>query len=422
MLDNKYMEKRGKYIIATLVVTIIFAFCGSFVFTAYAENDVSICLRFGSESVSFLQGEIAAPDYTIKEELSLRRIGAPREEVVRLIEENLRRGYTAKESVLYCFPRLKEVVGEFVSRVNKDAKDAEIVFRPYNSPMFTIRREAEGYSVNEERLYYDIYAGLRRTDNIVVDVAAIKKAPSVTAEELCEYTHKRASFSTGYSASGENRKHNIRLALSKINGKRIENGDEFSFNAVVGKRTTERGFQEAKIIVGGDYADGVGGGVCQASTTVYNCALLAGMTVTSVAPHSLPPSYVQPSLDAMVNSGSSDLKFKNDTGGPVFIKAYGTDSTAIVEIYGKKPDCTYGLESKIVSRGEVPADRVVEDYENKYVTPEMQSGQTIRVSYGNACVSSEGYLTKKINGKIVERRLIRRDVYKARSGIVAVKP
>lgn len=401
---------------------IVFAFGGSFVFTAHAANDISICLRFGKESVSFLQGEIIAPDYTVKEELIARRIGASRDDIVRLIEENLRSGYTAKESVLYCFPRLKDVVGSFIAKVNKDAKDAEIVFRPYNSPMFTIRKESDGYSVNEERLFYDIYAGLRRTDNVTVDVVAIKKASTVTAEELCEYTNKRASFSTGYSASGENRKHNIRLALSKINGKRINDGEEFSFNSIVGKRTVERGFQEAKIIVGGDYTDGVGGGVCQASTTVYNCALLAGMTITAVAPHSLPPSYVQPSLDAMVNSGSSDLKFKNDTGGPIFIKAYGTESAAFVEIYGRRPDCTYALESKVVSRGEVPGDRIINDYENKYVTDDMQSGETVRVSYGNACVSSEGYLTKKINGQIVERRLIRRDVYKARSGIVAVKP
>ena len=232
----------------------------------------------------------------------------------------------------------------------------------------------------------------------------------------------RSTFSTDYSSSGENRKHNIRLALSGINGLRIDPGEEFSFNRTVGRRTAANGFAEAKIIVDGDYTDGVGGGVCQASTTLYNAALLSGLKITQARPHSLPPSYVPPSFDAMVNSGSSDLRFVNDTDMPVFIRTYCTQTKATAEIYGLKNEYEIVRKSEIVSKGEIPADRTVPDSENRYGTAGLQSGESKRVSYGTAAVSSEGYLYFYKNGKLVEKRLIRRDVYRSRAGIIAVKP
>lgn len=101
----------------------------------------------------------------------------------------------------------------------------------------------------------------------------------------------------------------------------IANGEEFSFNAAVGERTEERGYSTAKVIENGKFVEGVGGGVCQVSSTVYNCALLSGLTVTERHRHSLAVSYVEPSFDAMVSYSYADLRFYNDTGKSVFIVA-----------------------------------------------------------------------------------------------------
>ncbi len=418
--------KRLKYIIslsaaaaALLAAVMVF---GSFYCVSAEETPVTISMEFSGISALYEDKPLTAPDHTVTAEFHERRINAPYREKLECVEENLKKGSSPKAAVLYCFPLLEKTVDKVIADVNRDAVNASISFKPYERPMFYITRETVGYSVNEQRLYYDIYNALRKSPSAKVRIAADELKPSVTAEELKEYTQLRASFKTDYSSSGENRKHNIRLALSKINGRRLDDGKEFSFNTAVGKRSAANGFQEAKIIVGGEYVNGTGGGVCQASTTLYNCALLADMSVTCVRNHSLPPSYVPPSFDAMVNSGSSDLKFTNNSGGPVFIRAYGTDTTAVVEIYGLKLPYKIVKESKVISRSAVPDDKIITDTECKYVTEDMLPGESKRVSYGSAGLTSEGYLAYYKDGKLIERKLIRKDVYRSVQGVVAVKP
>lgn len=388
---------------------------------ASSEPRAKVTFSFGNTSVTYSDDLVSIPDHTLAGEFDERRINAPLSEKLAYVYKNLSNGHDIKSALSYTFPALKAKVDEFIDKVNVSPVDAGITFRPYEKPMFTIAREKSGYEVNETKLYYDIYAALK--DGVVSFSSPVEEIKAgVTAEDLTACTRLRSTFSTDYSSSGENRKHNIRLALSRINGVRIDPGEEFSFNRAVGKRTAANGFTEAKIIVDGDYTDGVGGGVCQASTTLYNAALLSGLKITQARPHSLPPSYVPPSFDAMVNSGSSDLRFVNDTGMPVFIRTYCTQTKATAEIYGLKNEYEIVRKSEIVSKGEIPADRTVSDSENRYGTAGLQSGESKRVSYGTAAIGSEGYLYFYKNGKLVEKRLIRRDVYRSRAGIIAVKP
>ena len=130
----------------------------------------------------------------------------------------------------------------------------------------------------------------------------------------------RATFSTDYSKSSAERKHNVGLAAKSLDNVFVDAGGEFSFNKTVGERTYKRGYKSAKIIVNGEFTEGVGGGVCQVSTTLYNAALLAGLEISEVNQHSVAVSYVAPSFDAMVNSGSADLRFINRTHNPVIIR------------------------------------------------------------------------------------------------------
>lgn len=225
----------------------------------------------------------------------------------------------------------------------------------------------------------------------------------------------RAEFSTEYGKSSVERKHNIALAAKSLNNAFIDVGGEFSFNSVVGARTEKRGYKSAKIIVKGEFVEGVGGGVCQVSTTLYNAAIRAGMKITEAHGHSLAVSYVKPSCDAMVNSGSADLRFINRTHNPVIIKTSANGKTLNVKIYGEPMTEKYELKS-VIKRELEPEYTVYSDDSGEY--PDLFVGERKILNYGKKGYVSEGYLEKKINGKTVSSVRIRRDTYLSVNGLI----
>ena len=225
----------------------------------------------------------------------------------------------------------------------------------------------------------------------------------------------RSSFFTSYSKSTDERKHNIALASKSINNAFVDVNGEFSFNHTVGERTKQRGYKEAKIIVGGEFVDGVGGGVCQVSTTLYNAVLLAGLKVIEYHPHSLPVSYVAPSFDAMVNSSWADLKFVNNTHNPIIIKTFANGEKLSVEIWGQKMSEGYVRESVITKTLPPLEDKVTFDDDGLY--PELYEGEFKQVRWGNSGYLSEGYLIKVVGGKKVKIK-IRSDKYSPTRGLI----
>ena len=226
----------------------------------------------------------------------------------------------------------------------------------------------------------------------------------------------RAEFFTSYPSSSAERKHNIKTAAASLDKTFVDAGGEFSFNFTVGERTEKRGYKKAKIIVGGRFTDGVGGGVCQVSTTLYNAVLLSGLTVTEYHPHSLPVSYVAPSFDAMVNSGSADLKFRNDTHNPVIVRVSADDSVIRVRIYGEPMNEKYVRQSRITEEIPATACEIIKDEKGEF--PDLFEGERKVLSYGRNGYKSEGVLIKTINGKPVSSKLIRTDKYNAVKTVV----
>lgn len=127
---------------------------------------------------------------------------------------------------------------------------------------------------------------------------------------------RKVSFETPLVASGKNRTANIRLVAGRLNGKRIEPGEEFSFNRTVGARTVKAGYRKATIFVHGVKKKANGGGVCQVSTTLYNAALAAGFEITERHEHSRDVNYIGEGRDATVDYGHLDLKFVNHEPRP----------------------------------------------------------------------------------------------------------
>lgn len=216
--------------------------------------------------------------------------------------------------------------------------------------------------------------------------------PKFTRGELLSCTKKIGEFQTFYPYSTEGRKHNIALASRYLSGAVILPGEEFSFNERVGKRSEDRGFRSAKIIMDGEFTDGVGGGVCQVATTLYNAVLRAGLTVTECRRHTLAPSYVDLSFDAMVSEWS-DLKIKNDTQTPIFISAFANGEEIKVTVFGRDDGRDRVFDTKVteVIRHEEWYEGALE-YKNGY--------------------KSEGYISVYESGRLLYREKIRSDHYK----------
>ena len=226
----------------------------------------------------------------------------------------------------------------------------------------------------------------------------------------------RSEFYTSYGSSTDDRKSNIATAVSTLNNTFVDVGGEFSFNRTIGPRTQKRGYKSAKIIVGGKFVDGVGGGVCQVSTTLYNAVLLSGLKVTEYHAHSLPVSYVAPSFDAMVNSGSADLRFINNTHNPLIILAYADGQTLKIKILGEPMQEKYIRQSTITEYFDAPSEEVVFDEKGEY--PDLYEGERKTITWAKQGYLSEGVLVKTINGKEISRKRIRKDKYNAVRGVV----
>ncbi len=131
----------------------------------------------------------------------------------------------------------------------------------------------------------------------------------------------------------ENRLHNIRRAIGVVNGYVVAPGKSFSFNQVVGERTPERGYKDATVIVHEEKEMGCGGGVCQLSTTIYQAAQGAGMTILERHSHQKPVGYAQEGSDASVNYGSLDMRFRNDSKSSVKIAVSMNENTVSASLY-----------------------------------------------------------------------------------------
>lgn len=136
------------------------------------------------------------------------------------------------------------------------------------------------------------------------------------------YGQTLGTCTTSFARSNTNRNTNIQLATKACNGYVIQPGATFSFNTVVGKRTKERGYKEAGVYVNGQTDTGIGGGICQVSSTLFNAALESNMTIVARRAHSLPVSYLPKGRDAAVSWGGPEFKFKNPYSFPVMIGTY----------------------------------------------------------------------------------------------------
>ncbi|EIT85656.1 putative factor for cell wall maintenance or synthesis [Fictibacillus macauensis ZFHKF-1] len=151
--------------------------------------------------------------------------------------------------------------------------------------------------------------------------------PKVDSELLSTIrSNQLGRYMTYFNHSNASRIHNISLAAKAIDNHVVFPGETFSFNSVVGKRTSKRGYEKAPVIIKGELSEGVGGGICQVSSTLFNAADAAGLTIVQRFSHSRRVPYVPKGRDATVSWYGPDFRFYNHYGQPILIraKAYGS--------------------------------------------------------------------------------------------------
>jgi len=184
-----------------------------------------------------------------------------------------------------------------------------------------------------------LLAAASRTANRNAELVIVERQPRTTTKEARALRIERqlASYTTLYSGTSD-RINNLQLAINLLDGARIAPGETWSFNERVGPRTEERGFRSAPVIINGEYEEGVGGGVSQVATTVFNAAWEAGIKIAERTAHALYISRYPTGRDATVNYPDVDLKLRNDTKRWIVIKAGYDESGIIVRLLGAGPE------------------------------------------------------------------------------------
>lgn len=242
--------------------------------------------------------------------------------------------------------------------------------------------------------------------------------PEVTTNQIGTeaFPNLLSTFSTKYDVTNKNRSNNLALAAGKINGTILMPGEEFSYNKVVGERTIAAGYKEAKIYSSGKIIDGLGGGICQISSTLYNAVLYANLEITSRRNHQFTTSYVGAGLDATVVYGSTDFKFVNNRKYPIKIVAEVKNGIAKMDIYGVKEEVEYQVKLEPIVLSYIP-------YKTQYVTDtSLASGQQVVKQKGSNGCKTVTYKYLMLNGSIISKTEISRDTYNAIPKIVNVGP
>ena len=344
------------------------------------------------------------------------------EQVKALMEEPVMR-YT---TLTYDMSMVNQILTQIKSEVDRAAVSATRVYDDSVFPPYTYTDDVPGQELDITGLNERICAMVDQLESGVVDLTPTTVQAPVTRAQLEGQIVKLSTYETKIATSStEGRFENIRIGTEKFDRLTIKSGESVSFNKVTGKRTTANGFQVALELAYGQYVEGVGGGICQVSSTLYNAVINAGLEVTKRTQHSRPSSYVPLGLDATVSDDRLDFVFKNTTSADIYIesKYYNKGKTYYCQftIYGR-PDpngYTYKLESQVRETLAIPEPTYEKDTNAQYVV--YTDDEPYLKSKGEEGYVVDVYLvTMDSKGLEVSRELKYTDTYKAAAPVYYV--
>jgi hypothetical protein len=252
---------------------------------------------------------------------------------------------------------------------------------------------------------------------LAVRMAVAVTEPPVTVAKLKAQGIERkiAEFTTSFASSGDGRSHNVEATAKALDGTLLAPGEVFAYDRIVAKAERTYGWEEAPVIVKGRLTTGVGGGICQVSSTLYNAALAAGLDIVERRNHSLAVHYLPLGLDATFAEGYINFRFRNSTGKYLLIRTEVTGKRLTVKLFGTMPrNVKYRMETR---RLKATPPKVV------YVgNDRLAVGEADVLQRGEPGVVVESYRLKFVDGRLVSREKLSRDTYLPRDELVAVNP
>lgn len=305
--------------------------------------------------------------------------------------------------------KAKEIdIEKIYSEIYTEPKDAY-----YEKEPFKIFAEVEGvdFAISKEEAKALVQT---KQEEYRIPLKITPASKTINDIGLEAFPYLISDFTTKYDASNKNRSQNLAIAAGKIDGTVLMPGEEFSFNQVVGKRTIQEGYKDAKIYQDGQVVDGLAGGICQISSTLYNAVVKANLEVTERRNHSFTTSYIKAGQDATVVYGVIDFKFKNTRTYPIKISASVESGIAEFKINGIKEEVEYDISLYPVTTGSIP-------YSTQYIPdPTLAPGQQVIVQGGGNGLKVTTYKDTKLDGKLISREVISTDTYRPMNAIIRV--
>ena len=284
-----------------------------------------------------------------------------------------------------------------------DCLGKEVYKRPINSYIkvmdddnIIVSNDKDGYKINKPELKAIIVGKIKSLDcnEEIIPITSIKA--NYLYEDLIKIDTVLGRFETFFNPNNENRCNNIRLAARATNNVILKEGEIFSFNDKIKNSYLSKYFKEATIIINGKKDKGLGGGMCQVSTTIYNAALYSGLKILNTKNHSIPSAYIEKGRDATVSQGYIDLKFSNKYNTPVLINNKVYENKIVSTIYGSRKDAK---DIKVITKTveELPNKIVIKnsdkyDLGEKVIEQEGRKGykvETYRIYKYGDCESKE---------------------------------
>ncbi|MGL4911064.1 MAG: VanW family protein [Romboutsia sp.] len=232
----------------------------------------------------------------------------------------------------YNYKKLNEFMDQLDEAIRIEPVNASII----KEENLEYKKEIYGSKLDRGKFKHIIVDKINNMSYGEVKIPKLEIKPKYLYEDLIKINAVLGSYETYFNPNIYNRVNNIKVGAEAINNIILSPEEEFSFNSYINSENRKGEFKKAPVIINGKLKDGLGGGICQVSTTLYNAALYAGLEITNVRNHSIPSSYISKGRDATISTGDIDLRFKNNFEVPIFITHKVYNDKIISIIYGSE--------------------------------------------------------------------------------------
>jgi len=310
----------------------------------------------------------------------------------------------------------KGLFGVPINATRRITADDQIVYTPEVS---ALRLDWESLTNRMVSLIPQDFKRLEHSSNLPlkIQLPVIMANPEISLIDLKAegIERKIMEFSTSLDSSSEGRLFNVNSAAQATDGLLLKPGDVFDYGKIIALAEDKYGFREAPVILNGKLVPGIGGGICQVSSTIYSAAIRTGMDIMERRNHSLPVRYLPKGQDATFATGSINFRFKNNTGKHLLIHVSVQGRILTVKFFGTFPkDVTYDIES-ITVETLTPS--------NKYVhNSTLPVGGQEVIQNGKSGYIIDTYRIKKVDGVVKERKRISHDTYLPQKTLIGIHP